>query len=276
MLTRRCLLLAAGCLLLASAARAEGVLEHAKARGALVIAVVPDQLPFAAATAGGGFEGFDIDLAEGIGKRLGLPVRFVTPGWDAILSGDWKGAWDIAVASITPTAERAERLAFPAVYRNDAAVVVVHRDNTKVQSPADVSGKRVGVKGGTTFERYLRRDLTIFMGEPPTQYRIDRALIRPYPGKDDAIRALALGDGAELDAVVTSFVTARSAAAAGTPVRIVPGFLFWEPVAVAVAKGDPAFAAAVGKTVTEMKADGSLAALSRKWLGIDLTDPLLR
>ncbi len=257
-------------------ALAGATLEAARARGSVVVAAVPDELPLAARGADGRLEGFDIEVAEEIGRRLGLPVTFVTPAWSDILAGDWGGRWDLSVSSITPTEARARFLDFPSVYRYDAVVVVAHIDNQTIATPADASGRRVGVKAGTTFERYLRRDLEIFAGERGFEYVIDQPQIRTYLDKGDAVAALSRGDGVELDAVVTSFATARSAIGAGAPIRILPGFLFWEPVAVAIAKADPEWAAAIDGAVSEMLADGTLSRLSAAWFGMDMTDPMMR
>ena len=269
-------LLALPLLLMAPAAYGEGVLERATSRGELVAAAVPDELPLAARDASGALTGFDIAVAREIAKRLGLPLTFATPGWDAILAGDWKGEWDFSVSSITPTEGRARTLDFPQVYRFDAAVVLVHKDNTSVMQPRDVSGKRIGVKAGTTFEKYLKHDLTISEGDDAPTYLIDDPTIQTYADKDLAVKALSEGDGTVIDAVVTSFAPARSAIDGGAPVRIVPGFLFWEPVAVAVDKGDEAFARKIAETVDAMMADGTLNALSLEWFGIDMTDPMMR
>ena len=54
------------------------------------------------------------------------------------------------------------------------------------------------------------------------------------------------------------------------PLRVLHGFLFFEPVAVAIDKGDPDFAAKIGDTVRAMRADGTLTNLSEKWFGIDV------
>jgi polar amino acid transport system substrate-binding protein len=128
----------------------------------------------------------------------------------------------------------------------------------------------------TTFEQYLERNLELFEGARDFEYVIKDPDIRPFPSKDAAMAALAVGDGAEIDAVVTNLSTAQAAIEGGAPLRIVPGFLYWEPVAVAVDKGDPAFAARIDAAVQGMMADGTLSALSKKWFGIDLTTPTLQ
>ena len=239
----------------------------------LVAAAVPDALPLAARNAAGELVGFDIEIAKEIAKRLGRPLTFVTPGWNAILAGGWKGRWDFSVSNITPTEERSRRLDFPAAYRFEAVIVVVHKDNRSVSKSADASGKRVGVAQATTFEQYLRRDLTIYVGEAPPEYLIADPAIRTFANKGEALKALAQGDGAVLDAVVTSYSTAESAIDAGLALRIVPGFLFWEPVAVVVDKGNEALGRTIGEAVEAMMADGTLGALSTKWFGIDMTAP---
>lgn len=257
-----------------SDATAQSVLERAKARGGLVAAAVPDALPLAAPDAAGDLVGFDIDVSTEIARRLNMPLSFVTPGWDAILAGDWDGAWDFSVSNMTPTPDRERQLAFPAVYRFEAVVAVVHLDGHWALKPADLSGKRIGVARETTFERYLLRDLTIYAGETPPDYQIGNPSIERFPNKETALKALARGDGTVVDAVVTSVATAQAAIDNGLPVKVVPGFLFWEPVAIAIDRGDDAFGDRIEKAVEEMLDDGTLSALSIKWFGLDMTSPL--
>jgi polar amino acid transport system substrate-binding protein len=243
-------------------------MQRAQARGAFVVAAAPagSQLPQAAQD-NGAYRGFDIDVATEICKRLGLPAKFVSPGWDEVLAGNWRGRWDFAVASITPTEEREKKLVFPAVYRFDAAALVVRKDNTSIERPADASGKTIGVRQGTTFENYLRRDLVIYNNPNVVTYLIADPKIRLYSDRDQVVKALVDG---KVDAIVTSLGLAEEDIAQGAPLRIVPGFLFFEPVAVAVDKGDPAFAAKLGEVVRAMRADGTLTKLSENWYGIDV------
>ena len=70
-------------------------------------------------------DGFDVDVAREIAKRLGAEVEFITPNWDVITAGNWHGRWDMHVGSMTPTKQRAEILSFPAVYYYTPAAVAV-------------------------------------------------------------------------------------------------------------------------------------------------------
>lgn len=251
--------------------RAETLLEQAKARGDLLAAVVPDQLPMAARDKSGALTGFDVAVAEEIGKRLGLPVKLVTPGWDDILKGEPKGGWDYAVASITPTDARKAHLLFPANYRFDAAVLVTRAGDKRITSVEQASGKRIGVKDDTTFKQYLKKNLPLFEGLAEPDYLIRNATVVSYPTKDAAMTALLKG---KVDAVVTALATADAAIKGGAKLAIVPGFLYFEPVAVAVPKADPEFAKDVRAAVDAMRDDGTLSRLSNEWYGIDLTKML--
>jgi len=250
-------------------ARADDVMQRAQARGALVVATapVPGQLPQAAQDSEGRYRGYDVDVSNEIGRRLGLPVRFVSPGWNAVIAGDWKGQWDLAVASITPTESREQKLLFPGIYRFDAATLVVRKDNTTIERPADASGKRIGVRKATTFEDYLHHNLVMYNNPNAITYLINDPQIRTYADREQVVNALLTG---QVDAIATSLALAEYDIAAGKPLRTVEGFLFIEPVAVAVDKSDPKFAQQVGDILRAMRADGTLGTLAEKWFGIDV------
>ena len=57
-------------------------------------------------------EGFDIDTANELAKRLGVEACFVTPDWDTITAGNWGGRWDVSVGSMTITKDRQKILWF--------------------------------------------------------------------------------------------------------------------------------------------------------------------
>ena len=128
------------------------------------------------------------------------------------------------------------------------------------------------MKEDTTFQQYLNHDLVIYKGQQSFDFAIDKPVIRLFADKQDAMKALAEGNGAVLDAVVTSFAHAQAAIAAGLPVKTVPGFLYFEPLAVAVDNAEPTFGEEVAGAVEALRADGTLSQLSMQWFGIDLTE----
>jgi ABC-type amino acid transport substrate-binding protein len=64
-------------------------------------------------------QGFDIDVSNQIGLRLGVEPCFATPSFDAITTGNWGNEWDISVGSLQITPERTKVLAFTNPYYYD-------------------------------------------------------------------------------------------------------------------------------------------------------------
>jgi polar amino acid transport system substrate-binding protein len=256
-----------------SALRAGEVLDQVMSNGVLVMSTDPEYPPQSSLDENNEFVGFDIDVGKEIADRLGVDIEFVTPSWDVITAGNWAGRWDVSVGSMTPTAARREVLDFPAIYYYTPASLVVHADNTSIAAPADASGKTIGVGVATTYENYLKHDLEIDAeGAPPFQYRIDDPNIQTYDTDLLALDDLRLGDGVRLDAALTALPTTMDAIDQGYPLKIVGDPLFLEPLAVAIDKGDPEFAAKLAEVVQAMHDDGTLSELSMKWYGADLTE----
>jgi ABC-type amino acid transport substrate-binding protein len=65
------------------------LLSVVKERGTLVASTDPAYPPQSSRTPTGELEGFDIDVTNEIAKRLGVEVDYVTPAFNAIISGGW-------------------------------------------------------------------------------------------------------------------------------------------------------------------------------------------
>jgi polar amino acid transport system substrate-binding protein len=219
----------------------------------------------------GKYEGFDIDVATEIAKRLGVDVAWETPAWDVITAGSWNGRWDTTVGSMTPTNDRQKVLDFTQPYNYTPAVVVVSADNDDVTDlSTDLDGKKIGVCSGCTYEQYLNKELAI--DGYTFDFVIDDAEVSGYDTDTTALQDLVNG---RVDAVITSVTTAQGYIDAGNPVKIVGDPVFYEPLSVGFDKSsDPSSESlfeAVDKIVGEMHADGTLTSLSQKWYGTDLT-----
>jgi polar amino acid transport system substrate-binding protein len=219
----------------------------------------------------GKYEGFDIDVATEIAKRLGVDVAWETPAWDVITAGSWNGRWDTTVGSMTPTNERQQVLYFTQPYNYTPAVAVVAADNDDVNDvTTDLDGKKVGSCSPCTYSDFLEKKLAI--DGYTFDFVIDDAEVTGYDTDTTALEDLVNG---RLDAVLTSVTTAQGYIDAGNPVKIVGDPVFYEPLSVGFDKSsDPSSESlyeAVDKIVHEMHADGTLTSLSEKWYGQDLT-----
>lgn len=253
----------------ATPAKAGAVLDRVKAAGIMKVATDANWAPQSFVNSNNELDGFDVDVAKEIGKRLGVKVTFVTPGWDIITAGNWAGRWDMSVDSMTPTKERAKKLDFPAVYYYTPAAVAVHKDS-KATALADLNGKAVGTTSSSTFEAYAKHDLKLdAAGAPPFQYQFTPKDVRSYENSTTAFDDLRLGDGTRLDAVISSEPSIRDAIKAGYPIKQLGGPIFYEPLVISTDLGDPEFSAKIAEAVKGMKADGTLTTLSKKWYGTD-------
>lgn len=223
----------------------------------------------------GELEGFDVDVAAAVAQELGVEACFVTPDWTLITSGGWAGRWDVSIGSMTITPERMEKLYFAQPYYAAPAAAFVHRDNTSFRTPADLSGRAVGVCGGCTYESYLNGQLTI-PGET-INFVIANATLKTYDTDSTALEDLALGDGLRLDAVITALPTGQGFIADGKPLRQLGDPLYYEYLAPALDKAAPSDSAGLRDKITEiiqkLHANGTLKALSEKYYATDLATP---
>ena len=214
-------------------------------------------------------DGFDVDVAREIAKRLGVEIEFITPSWDIITAGNWNRRWDMHVGSMTPTKVRAEKLSFPAVYYYTPAAVGVHK-NSSMTKVSDLSGKRVGTGTGTTFELYLQKDLSIdAVGAPKFSYQINNPEIKSYETSTIALDDLRLGDGVRLDGAVSSLPVFLEAIKNGYPIKVLGDPIFYEPLAVTIDLGDAELNKKLQDIIGWMQKDGTLSKLSVKWYGVD-------
>ncbi len=225
----------------------------------------------------GTLTGMDVEVMREIARRIGVEVEYVTHPdgstitWEEQTSGNWGGLFDVVVNSMTPTEERAEYLAFPATYYYSMAVLAVHKDNTDIRSPADASGKRIGVLRGSTLEMYLRQEPFGIVGVPPFQFRIDNPEIVAFDHEEQTVAALVRGDGVEIDGYVNYLQQVLALIDQGAPIKVVGQPLFLDPQAIAIQPGDDELAELLRKTVEEMHADGTLSQLSMEWFDYDFT-----
>ena len=251
----------------------ETLLDRIMADGAIRVATdpaYPPQSSYDEAT--NTWEGFDIDVANEISKRMGLtqPVDWQTPSWDIITAGNWNDRWDVSVGSMTVTADRAKVLDFTNPYYYTPAGLAVQQ-GSPITSIDQLAGKTIGVCGACTYESYLNRDLNI-PGYTPTYVVPENITLKTYDTDSTAIQDLALG---RLDAVMSAVPTLQGAIDKDKPIELLGDPVFFEPLAVAIDKSAPlddtTLVAKISEIIDAMHADGTLTELSQKWYGEDLT-----
>lgn len=218
------------------------------------------------------FAGFDIDVAVAVAKGLGVEPCFVTPDWTLITSGGWAGRWDISIGSMSITPERMEKLFFAQPYYATSAAFFVNKENSSFSVPADLSGKKIGMCTGCTYESYLDGTLTI--PGATVDFVVKDAEAMGYETDLLMLQDLALGDGVRLDAGLTALPTGLNAISDGLAIKQLGDPVYFEYIAPAIDKSsslDPkSFLDKVTEIVKGLHSDGTLGKLSETHYGTDL------
>lgn len=252
---------------------AGGLLEKVLKAGKIIVSTDPNYAPQSAQKPDGSFEGFDIDVANEIGKRLGVTVEFTTPDWAVITAGGWGGRWDMSVGSMTVTSDRQKVLDFSDPYYYTPAQITASQASG-ITTIDGLAGKTVCVGEATTYLDWLQGKKLDFGTLSPTT--TPPAGVQAVTQKTDQQCPQLWGSGRnDFEGWLSSSTTVDGAIAAGLPVVKVGDPVYFEPLAVAVDKSGPTdtdFVAAVTAIVQEMHADGTLKTFSEKWFGSDLTE----
>jgi cystine transport system substrate-binding protein len=250
--------------LAALTARAAGepdVLARAKASGTLRVATTLASPPWSLVDEQNRPAGYDVDVANELAKRLGVPkVEFVGSTFQNFIPGVQSDRFDLVIAGQTITEERKQQVDFSIPYEVNGVAIFVNASTTNLKTVADLAGKRIGVTAGGTQETYARRN-------------IPNADVRTY---DNAILALTDLHIGRIDAALYSrFTGAYLAQKHGLKVKPLAQLLNMEINAISFKKGQPALKADIDRILTAMIADGTLARISKQWLGgLDMTEEL--
>ncbi|WP_281272292.1 amino acid ABC transporter substrate-binding protein [Neobacillus piezotolerans] len=116
------------------------VLSKVKDEGKLVVGTEGTYPPFTFHDDKGKLTGFDVEIAEEVGKRLGVEVEFLETQWDAIFAGLDAKRFDMIANQVGIRPDRQEKYLFSEPYITSAAVLIAREDNTKVTKFEDIKG----------------------------------------------------------------------------------------------------------------------------------------
>lgn len=140
----------------APSSRLDDILE----RGTLRVGMTGDYMPFTSLDKSTlKYRGFDVDMAEALGKALGVRIEFVQTTWPQLMTDFEADRFDIAMGGISVTLDRQKKGLFStATMREGKTPIARCADVGKYQTLADIDrkGTRVIVNPGGTNERFAR------------------------------------------------------------------------------------------------------------------------
>jgi len=246
--------------------------DYISGKGTLVVGMTlfPPMNYYDQAT--GQFVGFDTELAQLVGEKLGLKVEFIEINWDAkeieLNSRNIDTIWN----GMCITAERAENMSLTDPYMKNTQALVIQKAK-EAEVMADISGKTVVAEAGSTGEGKLLGtipdDDTVVVS--PAAY-FKNAIYAPADSMAKAILEVKAGtaDAAFVDSVAALGIVTPNSDYSDLVVNLDNNFgdQFY---GIAFRKGSDV-TAKVNQAIADLKADGTLAELAAKY---NLTDTML-
>ncbi|MCI8645641.1 MAG: amino acid ABC transporter substrate-binding protein [Firmicutes bacterium] len=133
--------------------------------------------------------GFDIDLANAVGKELGIKVKFQPINWDSkemeLVSKNVDCLWN----GMSATPERMEKMSLSNKYLNNKIVIMALKKDVKVTKAEDLAGYNIGTQADSAALETMEAnaDYDAFKDKVTEYKTYDQALMDMQAGRLDCI-----------------------------------------------------------------------------------------
>ncbi|KJL48849.1 L-cystine-binding protein TcyA precursor [Microbacterium hydrocarbonoxydans] len=204
----------------------------------------------------GDLTGYDVEIIQAVGDKLGLKVEFQETQWDAIFAGLDAGRFDVIANQVTINDEREKSYLFSTPYTVSPGVIVVNEDDDSISSFADLKGKTSAQSLTSNWN-----DLAVESG----------ATVEAVEGWSQAVALLRQG---RVDATINDKLTYLDYETTDGPtgLKVAAETDDAGKQAFAFTKDKKALVDAVDGALDELRADGTLAEISKKYFGEDVSE----
>jgi polar amino acid transport system substrate-binding protein len=209
--------------------------------------------PHAMPNLSGGIQGFNVDLANEIAKRLGRRIEIEATQFSGLVPGLQAGTYDFIAAPVTVTKERADNLLFTEGYLNTDFQFVVRKDAPEITKLDDFKGKVIAVNKGSAYDSW-GRDLAEKIGWS----------IESFGTNTDAVQAVISGRAFANVAGNTAIAWAAKNNPSIKLSYLYSTGLVW---ATPVRKDNTELRKKLDVAIECMKRDGTIARMHEKWFG---------
>jgi polar amino acid transport system substrate-binding protein len=209
--------------------------------------------PHAMPSLAGGYEGFNIDLANEIGKRLKRRIVIDAAQFSGLVPALQAGTYDFLSAPTTVTKERAENMLFTEGYLNTDFQFLIKKGGPKIEKLEDLKSKTVSVNKGSAYDQWAR-DLEGRIGWK----------VESFGTQTDAVQAVLAG---RADANVAGNTVVAWAVKNNPQLELSylhSTGLVW---AAPLRKDSAELRRTIENAIECMKLDGTIAKMHEKWFG---------
>jgi polar amino acid transport system substrate-binding protein len=210
-------------------------------------------IPWAMQSKTGEWVGFEIDVARRLAQDMGVEVDFVPTKWEGLIPSLLTGKFDLVIAGMTGTPQRALKINFTQPYDFTGTQICINKkfaDQIKV--PMDLNNaqftvlSRVGVTASETAKKLL-----------------PNAKKRQFSDNGSMVQELLNGNAT---AIIQSLPEpAQLVAKNPETLALLPGTLTKEPISMGVRKGDPDTLAYLNNWIEIVRAEGFLEEKADYW-----------
>jgi ABC-type amino acid transport substrate-binding protein len=200
----------------------------------------------------GNYTGFDIELMEAIGEKIGRTPEFQDTSFETIFRDVAQGKFEAVISAATITEEREKAVAFSDPYYLSEQAILV-KEGSDITGLDDLSGKTVGAQQGTT-------------GLELGKEKADAGELRPYPEGPDAVNALKSGT---VEAVIIDAPVAQNAVEKSGGVEIAEKVPTEESYGIALAKDNTELLDEINTGLEEVISDGTYTTIYKKWFHLE-------
>ena len=239
--------------------KAANAVEALKERGTFVLGLDDSFPPLGFRDDDNEIVGYDIDLAKEVAKRLGVSFKAQPIDWDAKEMELETGKIDCIWNGFTITEDRKAALSMTFAYLDNEQVLVV-RNDSGITSLEDMKGKTIGIQSGSSAQEAV---------DDNPDFKNSLGDIIAFKDNITALNDLKIGgvDAVVMDSVVANYSIAQT----GEPFEVIKNSLANEEYGVGFRKKEPELRDEVEKILKEMAADGTVAKISTKWFGKDIS-----
>lgn len=201
--------------------------------------------------------GFDVEVAKEIASRLGVEAEFKEGDFDGGLTGVSQGTFDMMANGVDVTPDREQTFDFTDPYAYDHAVLVTKSDNESIKTFDDLKGKTTANSVGSTYAA---------MGE---QYG---ATVVNVPTLGETME-LVLNGTADATINANTSVQDYFNTTGEKGLKVAATDPETTSYAIPLKKGsdNDTLREAINQAIAAMRADGTLAKISEKYFGADIT-----
>lgn len=210
----------------------------------------------------GEITGFDVDLAKALATKLNKEVKFQPIDWTMKETELNSGNIDLIWNGYTINDDRKKKVDFSVPYLKNQQVIVT-LSNSDIKTKDDLKGKKVGAQNESSAISAMEKEEGLYSsfngGSAITFEDNNQALMDLEAGRIDAVVA---------DEILVRYYTSLKGE---DKFNILDENFGEEEYGVGIRKGDTEMVEAFNKAYKELEDEGTLAEISEKWFGEDIT-----